>query len=232
MKQRLLFKLLFFIWSSTFITCAPEKQSTESDPRGFDQEYLESLNKRSSYDYDREFEIETEEDEEDSRSALGQFLATIVKAIAWFFNSVLGFVIIAFLVGFLVWILMKKSDRIFEKKRLNEKEKLLTVEPVEVEDKDYHKLIQSALKKQDFRLAIRFGFLSALKYLHKKELIEWKIDKTNLDYQFELPENYQDAFAGMCLIYERIWYGEFTADKELFNRMTSKFNEIKTFQNA
>ena len=106
------------------------------------------------------------------------------------------------------------------------------MEPVEVEDKDYHKLIQSALKEQDFRLAIRFGFLSTLKYLHKKELIEWKIDKTNLDYQFELPETYQDTFAAMSVIYERIWYGDFTADKALFNSMTSKFNEIKTFQNS
>jgi len=231
LDNRLFFKLLFFIWAFSNLSCSPEKPTSETDERGFDQEYLESLNEHDSYDYDREFETAEIENTE-SNNSVWKIIGMIFSGIAWLFNSVLGYVIIAFLIGLLIWILVKNSDRIFEKKGLGEKEKLLTVKPVEVEDKDYHKLIQAALKKQDYRLAIRFGFLSALTYLHKKELIEWKIDKTNLEYQFELPDNLQDVFAAMSLIYERIWYGEFGANEELFKQMTRRFHEIKSFQNS
>ena len=223
MGNRLLFKLLFCLWSLSFFTCTTENQNSGNE-RGFDQVHLEKLNKLDSYNYDREFEDEA------SDNALIGILGRILSGIAWFFNSLLGYIIIAFLIGLLIWILAKNSDKLFAKKKLPEKEKLITVEPHEVEDKDYNRLIQAALKKQDYKLAIRFGFLSALKYLHKKELIEWKIDKTNLDYQFELPEHYQELFQGMSMIYERIWYGDFTPSKELFTQMSRKFHDIKNTQ--
>lgn len=231
MDIRLFFKLLFFIWTFSTLSCSSEKTTLGSSERGFDQEYLESLSEHDSYDYDREFETKSA-DPNDNNSSVWQIIAMIFSGIAWLFNSVLGYVIIAFLIGLLIWILVNKSDRIFEKKNPEEQERLLTEKPVEVEARDYHKLIQAALKRQDYRLAIRFGFLSALTYLHKKELIEWKIDKTNLEYQFELQNDIQEMFADMSLIYERIWYGEFAADHELFNQMTRKFNEIKSTQNS
>lgn len=220
MGNRIFFKLFLIAWSFTFITCTPESSNTDG-LRGFDQERLEKLNSLNAYNYDREFEEET------SNNPVLDIIGQLLSGIAWFFNSLLGYIIIAFLIGLLIWILVKNSDKLFEKKKLGEQEKLIIVQPVDVEDKDYHQLIQAALKKQDYKMAIRFGFLSALKYLNKKELIEWKIDKTNLDYQYELPENYQEAFQGMTLIYERIWYGDFSASKELFTKMSRKFHDIK-----
>jgi hypothetical protein len=218
--NRIFFNLFLIAWSFTFFTCTPES-SNNDDHRGFDQERLAKLNSLDTYNYDREFEQET------SNSPVLDIIGQVLSAIAWFFNSLLGYFIIAFLLGLLIWILVKNSDKLFEKKRLGEQEKLIIVQPLDVEDKDYHQLIQAALKKEDFKMAIRFGFLSTLKYLHKKELIEWKIDKTNLDYQFELPENYQETFQGMSLIYERIWYGDFSASKDLFTKMSRKFHDIK-----
>jgi len=222
--NRLLFKLLFFFWSAFFLTCTTENKHIESGTRGFDHEYLESLNSKASYDYDRVVV------EERGGNPMLKFLAKVLSGIAWFFNSVFGYLVIAFLIGLLIWILVKNSEQFFEKKKLNGKEKLITLEPVEIEDKDYNRLIKAALKKQDYRMAIRFGFLNCLKYMHKNELIEWKIDKTNLDYQFELPSDYQDIFISMSMIYERIWYGDFAASKELFNVMSRKFHDIKSTQ--
>lgn len=221
MGNRLLFNLLFFLWSMALLSCSTDNQVNETEVRGFDQEYLEKLNKLDSYDYDRAVT------EKSSENPLLEFLAKLFSGLAWFLNSVFGYLIIAFLFGLLIWVLAKNSERFFEKKKLPEKEKLITVAPTEVEEKDYHRLIKAALKKQDYRMAIRFGFLSCLKYLHKKELIEWTIDKTNLDYQIELPENYQDSFSSMLMIYERIWYGDFAADKTLFDVVTRKFHDLK-----
>lgn len=225
MGNRIFFKLFLIAWSFTFFTCAPESSNTDGH-RGFDQERLEKLNSLNSYNYDREFEQET------GNNPVLDIIGQLLSGIAWFFNSLLGYVIIAFLIGLLVWILVKNSDKLFEKKKLGEQEKLIIVQPLDVEDKDYNQLIRAALKKQDYKMAIRFGFLSSLKYLHKKELIEWKIDKTNLDYQVELPENYQESFQGMSLIYERIWYGDFSASKELFTKMSRKFHDIKNMHSS
>lgn len=219
--NRILFKLCIIAWSAAFFACTPESSNTDGH-RGFDEERLEKLNSLDAYNYDKEFGQET------SSSPVLDFIAQLLNGIAWFFNSFLGYIIIAFLIGLLIWILVKRSGKLFEKKKLAEKEKLIIVPTPDVEDKDYHKLIQAALNKQDYKMAIRFGFLSALKYLHKKELIEWKIDKTNLDYHYELPENYQEAFQGMTLIYERIWYGDFSANEELFTNLSRKLHDIKT----
>ena len=205
----------------TFLTCTSDSSISQTDTRGFDHEYLGKLNKMDSYDYDREV-METS-----SENPFLEFLAKMISGLAWFLNTVFGYLVIAFLLVLLIWFLAKNSERFFEKKKLPEKEKLITVAPTEVEEKDYNRLIGAALKKQDYRLAIRFGFLSCLNFLHKQELIEWTMDKTNLDYQFELPEKYQDSFSSMLLIYERIWYGDFAADKALFDAVTRKFHDLK-----
>lgn len=227
MQKQSLFKLLilFLVCSSILYACS-NQDHPDSNDRGFDEEYLHNLNKSEAYNYDKTIEVKS------GQNPLLEILGLILSGLAWFLNSVFGYMIIAFLIGLLIWMLIRNSKNIFEKKKSKEKEKLIVLDPVEVEEKDYNKLINAALKKGDFRFAIRFGFLSCLKYLHKNECLEWKMDKTNLDYLMEIPHDLHVHFNSMTLIYEQVWYGGFKANKELFDALTSKFHEIKSAKSS
>ena len=220
-KCRFFYLIAFFLVVIS-ISCSDQSESINKDERGFDRAYLERLNQQDRYDYDRTFEVASNES-----NALLNFIAKVFSGLAWFFNSVLGYLILAALVGLLIWILIRNSSKALEKKQLKEKERLLEVQPIEVEEKDYNQMIETALRKKDFRMAIRFGFLSCLNYLHKNELISWSIEKTNMDYWLELPENCQPVFDRMSILYEKIWYGDFEADKEVYNQLSRTFHELK-----
>ena len=220
-KCRFFYLIALFLVSIS-ISCSDQSGSNNKSERGFDRTYLERLNQQDRYDYDRTFEATSNES-----NALFNFIAKVLSGLAWFFNSVLGYLILATLVGLLLWILIRNSSKALEKKQLKEKERLLEVQPIEVEEQDYNKMIETALRKKDFRMAIRFGFLSCLKYLHKNELISWSIEKTNMDYWLELPENHQPIFDRMSILYEKIWYGDFDADKDVYNQLSRTFHELK-----
>jgi len=102
----------------------------------------------------------------------------------------------------------------------------------ELED-DIHKinfdeLIATALAKKDFRKAIRLHFLKLLKELTDNNLINWKIDKTNNDYQIELANSkYSSKFKELAVTYEYVWYGDFHLDEPNFKSTVSKFQSFK-----
>ncbi|MBC7449019.1 MAG: DUF4129 domain-containing protein [Hymenobacteraceae bacterium] len=61
----------------------------------------------------------------------------------------------------------------------------------------------------DYRLAVRLGYLTALRQLADRELIRWLPDKTNQQYLRELPAGpLRDAFAPLTRQFELAWYGE------------------------
>lgn len=96
-------------------------------------------------------------------------------------------------------------------------------------DEDIHKinfneLIASALSEKDFRRAVRLHFLKLLKELTDKNLISWKIDKTNNDYLMELANSkYTSHFKELAISYEYIWYGDFQLDETNFKITLEKF---------
>lgn len=100
-------------------------------------------------------------------------------------------------------------------------------------EEDIHKinfndLIASAITEKDYRKAVRLNFLKLLKELTDKNLITWKIDKTNNDYFIELSNSsYSKSFKELAFLYEHIWYGNFDIDETNFNTVLAKFNTLK-----
>ena len=95
-----------------------------------------------------------------------------------------------------------------------------------VHNMDFDSLIANALKNKDYRLVIRFLYLKNLKLLTDKEFIEWKPNKTNYSYQYEIEnQTVRSQFMEMTLIFDYIWYGEFIPDEAnfpiIYNRMES-----------
>lgn len=114
----------------------------------------------------------------------------------------------------------------------NRKRSSFTAEEVELQNldvSDYKNLIDSALRDEDYRLAVRFSFIKMLNHLNNKGLIILSKNKTNYDYLIELNElKIRDNFRKVLNGFEWIWYGELEINKNDFNAYKSELNKIYT----
>lgn len=102
-----------------------------------------------------------------------------------------------------------------------------TLEDVDIHAIDYEKQIADAITRVDYRLAVRLWFLRTLKSFSDKELLHWKIDKTNSDYFYELSGTaYQKEFGEVSNVYDYIWYGEFPVDQHSYSKAEEKFKNL------
>ncbi|MCR9249942.1 MAG: hypothetical protein NXI20_05935 [bacterium] len=183
--------------------------------RGFDQERLSSLNESSRYDYDRKFEQKEEKELNAAPNLIGRIFAFFARL----FTSVIGYVVLILLVGGLIWIIVK-NVRLPKKKFRVKSEDVLNYDPEQdIQLIDYTGLLEDAIANRNYRLAIRYLYIITLQKLQTAELIQWHKEKTNRDYYYELPQDYQPTFNDILRIYEYVWYGEFDASESLFGKM-------------
>lgn len=91
---------------------------------------------------------------------------------------------------------------------------------------DFEKLIKETLAQNNHRLAIRYYYLFMLKKMSQKGIIEWQLEKTNSDYEYEIKDSkLKNRFKELSYLYNYIWYGEFDIEDSTFN------HSIATFQN-
>jgi hypothetical protein len=77
--------------------------------------------------------------------------------------------------------------------------------------------LQKAIEASDYRLAVRFWFLKTLQNLHHEQIIQWKEQKTNTDYIYEIKDqNLKKEFTGLSRIFDFAWYGEQTIENKSF----------------
>ena len=63
-----------------------------------------------------------------------------------------------------------------------------------------------------------------LKSLSDKNIIEWDIEKTNLDYQREIQNTeIKKNFRFLSYVYEYSWYGEFELTEDDFRKAENAF---------
>ena len=103
---------------------------------------------------------------------------------------------------------------------------------IDVFDEDIHAIdfdtvIDDAVKKENYRKAVRYLYIKFLKVLTDNELIQWEINKTNKDYRKEMKKNkYFSIFKNLTFVYEYVWYGEFTINYKQFAEFHSDFNRV------
>jgi hypothetical protein len=85
-------------------------------------------------------------------------------------------------------------------------------------------LISSAAAAGNFRLAIRGHFLQTLQKLDKKNLIQLHPQGTNQEYLSSMRNQAGfETFKQLTYYYEYIWYGEFSIDADLYQRIAGVF---------
>ncbi|MEM6721799.1 MAG: DUF4129 domain-containing protein [Bacteroidota bacterium] len=114
------------------------------------------------------------------------------------------------------WVFGKRSDR-----------RIVRYEDVDrnIHETNFTELINEALTKSDFRLAVRFQYLNMLKQLSAAEIIAFDPEKTNLDYTYEIQdESLREQFQYTSYLYNYVWYGEFDIDEAQYEKAQESFN--------
>lgn len=88
-------------------------------------------------------------------------------------------------------------------------------------------LLQQAIDKGNYRLAIRFYYLLVLQKLSASGDIVWHQEKTNRDFIKELEgKPYQSLFEETTRFYDFVWYGNFVINKERFMKAEGVFTSL------
>ncbi len=134
--------------------------------------------------------------------------------------------------GYLLLILIVISVLYFVFKDVNTNPKV-SIEDIDldniqdIEAIDFDKLLNQALEKQDYRLALRTKFLKILKQLAQNDKIQWKPYKTNRDYVRELKDmEYKDQFRFVADAFEHIWYGVSTVNISDYSGFSKYFDDF------
>ncbi|MGB0886789.1 MAG: DUF4129 domain-containing protein [Vicingaceae bacterium] len=139
----------------------------------------------------------------------------------------LKWVLLAVVILFVVLRVFKTSfSGLFQSKSASNKVHFIT------EDENIHTInfdaqIEKAIAQKNYKEAIRLAYLKILKQLTDKDLISWKVDKTNLDYLKELSNSeLKNEFQKTSELFEYIWYGEFELNKNSFNETIIAFKTL------
>ncbi|WP_298518483.1 DUF4129 domain-containing protein [uncultured Kordia sp.] len=136
-------------------------------------------------------------------------------------------IIIVLVVFFIVRTLMNGEGRwVFGKQSIRHKINFEDV-TTDILITDFKKLIEAAMAKGNYRLAIRYQYLNMLKKLNAAEVIAFDPEKTNLDYTYEIKdEAVREQFQYTSYLYNYVWYGEFDIDEAQYQKAQESFHVL------
>lgn len=240
-------KILFFILLLFYLNPAlpQEKDSIARSakteefirlvPLEFDEEKLQKLKKDPAFDYSERLEKE---------NWWTQFKRYIglqwKKFLNWLFGDIqasgfwanllqlLPYVILLMSIGLLLFLFISLnpatsllSPSVKGQVNLDEEENI-------IRNRNIKKLIEQAVNKEDYRLAVRYHFLYLLQQLSEKGVIDYNSSKTDEDYLNEITgAEYKTHFKKLNRIYDFIWYGHFEPEKELYLKIKKEFLEME-----
>ena len=147
----------------------------------------------------------------------------------WFLN-LLWIVILVVFIGAVVWYLASSNVNLFRKPSREIVDET-TDEGLadDIFSISYEKEIQKAVATGNYRLAIRLWYLSTLKELADRQIIDYRHEKTNSDYINTLyGTRYYHDFFRLTRNFEYTWYGQFALSPEAYQMMQSDFSKFKT----
>lgn len=139
------------------------------------------------------------------------------------------YVIIAALVVFLI-VAIFSSIKVDNKIIPKEIDKPQEIEDIEVIDAETG--LETAIKAQNYRGAVRMLFIKLLQILVLENSIKWKPEKTNRDYLREMKSHKKvQHFNNLVIAYERIWYGRAPIDRLFFEYLKTDFEKFYSTEN-
>lgn len=178
-------------------------------------------------------------------SAIDKFFDTIKRYFIWLLEKLFGplfaknvfdalpsrdivlYTITFVLLGLIIFFFYKSKLRfLFYKK--SKKSSGLTFIEENIHEIDFVSEILNAEEQKKYRLAIRLQFLALLKQLDTVDLIHWESQKTNREYIQQLKnDEFRSEFEEIVLIFEYVWYGEFTPNEEQYKKTVELFRVLQ-----
>jgi len=98
---------------------------------------------------------------------------------------------------------------------------------VDLESEDVDERINEAMIRMDYRHAIRWMHLKALRLLNEKEIIRFHADGTNQEYLAQFSNHKQSRnFQYLTHAYDYAWYGGFALTKQQAETLQQKFDQF------
>lgn len=245
--QLILISLHFFV--SSFITPTFLQETVEAELQGdtiqtsenipaplrFDKRKLERLKQDPDLDYSEKVE------EENWWTRFKRYLdLQWQRLLNWLFGDYRGnglilflvelipYLILAGIVFFAVWLFIRLNPgRAFLEERETGSISLTQEEEI-VQSRDINKLIEEAVSRGNFRLAVRYHYLLVLQQLSEGGHITYEFSKTNEEYLKEIDlETLRNQFGQITRIYDFIWYGSFDVTAEIFHRAEREFGKME-----
>lgn len=145
-----------------------------------------------------------------------------------FLVHMLPYVILIAILAFVAWLFYRLNPGASFFKSKEKPVVFFSEEEEIIKSKNIKKLIEKALANNDYRLAVRYYYLSILKKLTDAELIHYEFDKTNSEYFSEITsEKINSGFRKVTTLYDYIWYGNFTVTETDFTKAQHAFNSLE-----
>lgn len=135
--------------------------------------------------------------------------------------------IVILVLYFLVRFLLQRDGNIWFAKRNEKSEVSYNSFDENIHEIDFPKEILYFEQTENYRFAIRYLFLKVLKELSIRQIIDWKIEKTNKDYFNEIKVEHKPKFASLVQIFEKVWYGKIDVDKESYMDLKKMFEQTQ-----
>jgi hypothetical protein len=150
----------------------------------------------------------------------------VVKVIFWvFIGACFIAILLLLLVNSKTWVFARKAKQI----RGEDTAEVTDDAEGNIFEMDFEARIAKALEAQDYRLATRLLFLRLLRSMAERNIISYSIDKTNMDYLFELGQSkYFKEFSVVTRNYEYVWYGNFAIQQSQFMYVQQRLNELNS----
>ncbi len=228
---RILLMFALFIISAN-IAVPTIAQTNNTEQKGWSDEQWEKA--KEGLDYNEKTKEEKKKKKDDTITEKTEPDWNISETLSKIFNSDLGKIIsILLIIGLLVFtaikLLAEKSNS--ANKKISPANFAEDFEELEdnLPETDLEKFLRLALEKGNYKQAIRILFLTTIQKLDENHLIQWKKDKTNLDYLREMRHHntYRD-FRELTLVYEIIWYGDTAITAEVYEKLNPVFNNYNS----
>lgn len=98
-----------------------------------------------------------------------------------------------------------------------------------IHELNFDELILQQIQAKNFRFALRLTFLKLLKELDSKEIINWRVDKTNHELLNQIRDNrIYKSVSELTYDFENSWYGGFEVNERIYNQYKEKFSKLNS----
>lgn len=233
--------VLFFVLSFSFFGIPSEAiavaqtAETELTPLDFSEETIQGFKEDPNFNYS---EVTAEDNwwtkfkryirlqwQRFLNWLFGEYEAPLLLAI---FLDILPYLLLGILLTLILYLFTKINPGNYIFGTPAEAELHFDEEEKIIRNRDIGKLIEKAVLKENYRLAVRYHFLYVLQQLSRKELVVYDNAKTDEDYINEINDpNLKSQFRRVNRIYDFVWYGNFETTAQDYQKIKSEYQKAE-----